>query len=502
MRDDQSAPRPTRAPRTGTIYPQKNRRGFTVGLDYVDPLTKRTRQRSATVDDYEEGEKLLARWLRLTGEQHADEVGSMTVAGLAMRWLDEVDPRIDRTAVSDHRFTEDAVLLDTWRGYESEIATHILPGFGRTALSAADDIAVGAYLATLAASKSRRKPIGATTAPPLSASMILKVYRRLHQIFTYGVKRKLIVGHPMIGMKPPKAMRRSEEHVAERDPAERAIEWEDLDLMLAWLHATYPEHPAYRTRVRTGGETGLRQAEACGLTWDRVDLRRRTIRVLQQLVYVEHEHGCAGKWAGRKVSPCTLAARAASGNPKLAPIAAYRCPYRRDGGWYIDTDTKSHQRRTVPISKGLAADLAELRHARTPLPDADAKRRRLARRASRYAVVNADLVFTAQRGGHISKSLDNTLIHRAFDGAEIEADGRNVHSLRHTAATTMIRAGIPLPEIQVILGHSSLQMLERYYSGVTARTATADSVSAFVDVERRERMLDASPHGMVLPDGN
>jgi integrase len=60
-------------------------------------------------------------------------------------------------------------------------------------------------------------------------------------------------------------------------------------------------------------------------------------------------------------------------------------------------------------------------------------------------------------------------------------------SLRHTAATTMIRAGIPLPEIQVVLGHSSLQMLERYYSGVTARTATADSVSAFVDAERRER---------------
>jgi integrase len=103
------------------------------------------------------------------------------------------------------------------------------------------------------------------------------------------------------------------------------------------------------------------------------------------------------------------------------------CPYRRDGGWYIDTDTKSHQRRTVPISKGLAAELAELRHTRTPLPDPDAKRRRLARRASRYAVVNADLVFTAQRGGYISKSLDNTLIHRAFDGAEIEAPGRNVH---------------------------------------------------------------------------
>ena len=59
--------------------------------------------------------------------------------------------------------------------------------------------------------------------------------------------------------------------------------------------------------------------------------------------------------------------------------------------------------------------------------------------------------------------------------------------MRHTAATTMIRAGIPLPEIQVIRGHSSLQIVEPYYSGVIARTATADSVSASVDAERRER---------------
>lgn len=497
--EEPAARHPKRAAGSGSIYRQAGRKGWTAFLAYDDPLTGVATSRSATVGTYEAGEDLLERWLTLTATQHSDETHNLTLAGLAMRWLEELDPRIDRLAVG-HDFTERPVLLKTWRGYESEVATHIISKIGHLDLAAVTDVELRRYFAGLVKKESNRVPVGETVAPPLSASMVLKVYRRMSQILTYGARRKLITVHPMMWLKPPEPVTRDEGHAAERDAADRAIEWDELDPMLAWLGDEYPSHPAYRVLMRTSGETGMRQAEACGLTWDRIDLRRRIIRVAQQLIYVDHEHGCAGQWGGRKVSPCSMAARAATDNPDVI-VASYRCPQRVDGGWFIDQDTKNHQRRPIPISESMASDLAALHAARPTVPAAEAKRRARARKASRYSVSDADLVFTALRGGgHISKSLSNTLIHKAFEGAGIDADGRHVHSLRHTAATTMIRARTPLPDVQVILGHSSLQMLQRYYSGAVPRTSTADLIARYIEAERKQRAVDNDPPPMVSPD--
>ena len=88
----------------------------------------------------------------------------------------------------------------------------------------------------------------------------------------------------------------------------------------------------------------MRQAEVCGLTWDRVDSKRRTITAWQVLTQVPHAHGCQGEWGGRSISPCTLAAREAVGDPDLV-IPARSCPQRVTGGWFIDTDTKAHRQR-------------------------------------------------------------------------------------------------------------------------------------------------------------
>jgi len=46
--------------------------------------------------------------------------------------------------------------------------------------------------------------------------------------------------------------------------------------------------------------------------------------------------------------------------------------------------------------------------------------------------------------------------------AGIDTDGVDLHALRHTFATTLMRKGIPIPVISKLLGHKSIQTTERY----------------------------------------
>lgn len=57
-----------------------------------------------------------------------------------------------------------------------------------------------------------------------------------------------------------------------------------------------------------------------------------------------------------------------------------------------------------------------------------------------------------------------TWLQRAFKGACGKAgiEGIRFHDLRHTAATRLVEAGIPLHAVAELLGHSSVRMTERY----------------------------------------
>lgn len=318
------------------------------------------------------------------------------------------------------------------------------------------------------------------TGQAISRSMVTKVYRRLASIVQYGRINGQIAGDPMLGNGLPAPVRRSTRHAAEVTATDRALEQREVDDLVAWLRTTYPTHTAYGTRLRLGAETGLRQAEACGLTWNRVDLERRVITVHQQLVHEPWSHGCGPLDLATGLTPCTLDARRATGERRLPQLSAYRCPLRTGGAWWIDQDTKSHQQRLVPMTIDLVDELGALREGRKA-PAGDARALSRSRSRSRYPVEHADLVFTAARGGHISKSLDNTTWHLALDGAGVPSQDRTVHALRHTAATSWIRAGVPLPTVQVLLGHSSLQVLQRYYGGVqAASTEVADQLADYL----------------------
>ncbi|HRN28195.1 MAG TPA: tyrosine-type recombinase/integrase [Terrimesophilobacter sp.] len=78
-----------------------------------------------------------------------------------------------------------------------------------------------------------------------------------------------------------------------------------------------------------------------------------------------------------------------------------------------------------------------------------------------------DYLFPGPRGGKInSKNLSRaTGWHTFRDGIKSFPDGENRlrwHDLRHTAANVLFRAGLSAPDVQAVLGHSSLAVTQLY----------------------------------------
>ena len=122
----------------------------------------------------------------------------------------------------------------------------------------------------------------------------------------------------------------------------------------------------------------------------------------------------------------------------------------------VELTPKSHKERDVPIPTPLVA----------PLVEAMAGKAR------------GELVFTGPRGGRINASN----VRRALDWntlrKKLRRDDLRLHDLRHTLATLLFDAGASANDVQAILGHSSMQMTERYSR---ARSDVARRAAAAID---------------------
>jgi integrase len=104
------------------------------------------------------------------------------------------------------------------------------------------------------------------------------------------------------------------------------------------------------------------------------------------------------------------------------------------GGRVILGTPKSHQSRTVPLPRFLAAELA-----------------------AAVADKHADqLVFTMPRGGVMRLPNWKRSVFVAARRRAGLSDRFRVHDLRHTAASLMIQAGYPPKMLQEIMGHASI----------------------------------------------
>lgn len=97
-----------------------------------------------------------------------------------------------------------------------------------------------------------------------------------------------------------------------------------------------------------------------------------------------------------------------------------------------------------------------------------------------------ELLFSGPDGGRLTARN----LRRAVDWEKIRialgSPDFRVHDLRHTFATILFDAGASAPDVQAVLGHSSLQVTERYSR---AREGVA---------RRAGSVLDAALNGPVM----
>lgn len=208
-------------------------------------------------------------------------------------------------------------------------------------------------------------------ASPRSVAKVLGVFR---QMLAWAVRDGRLVRNPAEGVPVPRPGIASYRYLDHSEVA-----------MLA------KECGRYGALVRLLGYTGLRWGEMAALRVREVDLHRRRINVVASVTEVN----------GRLIW----------GTPK------------------------THARRTVPVPRFLAADLAPLIKGR----DGDA------------------LLFVAPRGGVMRV---RNVRRNVFDPAvrRVGPAGFHPHELRHTAASLAIASGADVKVVQMMLGHSTATM--------------------------------------------
>jgi integrase len=185
-----------------------------------------------------------------------------------------------------------------------------------------------------------------------------------------------------------------------------------------------PFTPELGVFARVIAATGLRRAEAAGLTWDRVDLDAGVITVDRQLDY-----------------------------------SAARQP-----AW---SSTKTRRARRVILP---SATVALLRAHRVAQP---------------VVAIKDALVFTRADGTPWGSTALERAWHRAAKllaqhGTPLPDGARGWHALRHTHAARLLEAGLPPVEIAEQLGHSP-EVLLATYAHITDRRASDERLRAVLD---------------------
>lgn len=182
------------------------------------------------------------------------------------------------------------------------------------------------------------------------------------------------------------------------DPTSRAMTDAEVDLLLIWLPSSGPYHRFVLAMLYTGCRLG----EVAALRVSDVDWEARTLAVRRTASPGLHGELLIGPTKGRRVRDVPLAA-------PFAPIV-----------------------REAAAGKG-----------------------------------PHDLLFPGPRGGHVnsknlSRALDWHTFRQSIKSFPPDEEPLHWHDLRHTAAVVLFRAGLSAPDVQAILGHSSLAVTQLY----------------------------------------
>ena len=304
--------------------------------------------RCLTFDRKVDAEKFLTsvEHRKLTGEYVDAAAGKVTLKSYAEQW---------RTSQVQHR-------PSTIVTVESHLRRHVYPAFGDRPIASLRPSEVQAWVKGLS--------------EHLAPSTVEVVYRYLVSILRSAADDRVIAANPAARVKLPKVDK----------PVVVPLEVEQVERLAAAMT------DRYRAAVVLAAGTGLRVSECLGLTVDRVDFLRRTIRVDRQLVMLAGSTSIFGP-------------------PKTASSV-----------------------RTVPMPTIVGEALAQ--HLAT------------------YPAGQDGLIFTTPTGAPVRRTTFWDEWRRTVKAAGM-AKGTRFHELRHFYASLLIRYGESVKVVQVRLGHAS-----------------------------------------------
>ena len=171
----------------------------------------------------------------------------------------------------------------------------------------------------------------------------------------------------------------------------------------------------------TALSTGMRRGEMLALTWDCVDIEKKSITVKAS--------------AGRVQDPGT-------GRTK----------------WVVDTTKTSAGKRQIPVVDSLIPVLEEHR-----------EQQRLERKFAGSAWTDNNLVFCTGIGTYVEPRNVARELVKILDRAGLPAI--SIHALRHTFTSRMLENGVHIKVLQEILGHADAALTLNTYSHIVGTTA-------------------------------
>ena len=97
-----------------------------------------------------------------------------------------------------------------------------------------------------------------------------------------------------------------------------------------------------------------------------------------------------------------------------------------------------------------------------------------------------ELLFYGQKGKLLSYPAARMIFVKYIDRAGLSHKGYTLHSLRHTYATDLLNARMPLEVLEKLLGHMSLEVTRRY-ARLKDKTKEEEYFKAMAIIERRQR---------------
>jgi integrase len=357
--------------------------------------------------DCPESKANLVELLRL--RDHGAPAGghTLTLGAYLTGWLHEIRPRLAPA---------------TWRKHESIVRVHLAGGTGSIGQRLVRELSVGDVHAHL-------RLVGSQGLDPQTVRHVRSTLRRALR----DALRDGLIQRNVAALAEPPRMSKKERTVLDAGQVRTLREGTRDDRLHAfWVLAA---------------TTGMREAEMLGLTWDDIELgdddATLPLRRVESGVLLGPSERLAAGREGVRQGP----ARGPVG--RGAYIRVRSTLQRVDGEWKLLDPKTEKSKRDVALPPVTVAALREHRI------------RQLAEQAKAGKLGKSGLVFTTERGHPIHGSNLTKVLY-----AHLERLGLpkvTVHDLRHSAATVLYAAGIPLESIADMLGHSTTRVTADLY---------------------------------------